>query len=113
LSGSKVDCRLDQEDADQAEADHAGEVPERADPLDPLPRRGAHLLGLGVVEELPADAPVPLIERDPEEDRPGDADDPGTRRPAENPAVVLFALPEPLPPPEPSRISIAIAHTPA
>ncbi len=74
----------DQEDADQSEDDHAGQVTEGGDPGDPRPNTGAHLLGLGVAQEVVADSAVPLVQPDAAQDGSRNADEPGASRPAEH-----------------------------
>ena len=80
----EVDRRLDQEDPDEPEDDHAGEMSDRSDPADPLLHPGPHLLGLGVLEELLGDASVALVESHPDHHGPGDPDDPGAAWPSED-----------------------------
>ena len=75
---------LDQEGTDEAERHHAGEIAEGSDPLDPAADAGAHLLRLGILEEVLADAPVPLVEADADQDNADDPDQPDTARPAED-----------------------------
>src|SRR5439155_20051475 len=83
LARIELDRGLDQEDADEAEHDHAGKVAEDGDGLVPPPDGSAHFTRLRVLQEVLRDAPIPLVERDADDESTGETDDPGAARPAE------------------------------
>ena len=82
---AKVDCRLDEEDADEPEDDHPRQVADGARHLDRSGGRpGSSRLSWSRVEKRTSDAAVALVESDSDHRRPGDADDPYPSGPAED-----------------------------